>query len=151
MTFHKSTRNHIEKRLLSVWKYKIHCYIFCVFAHSEVISQIQQSGMNEWRRSFIPLYHALVNQSMFCSEFSSTLLVPFPVLGAPTKVYQKSGMVPLTIQSYINIKVYKLLCYIFIVMFLVVAGVFWKVARPYRSLRGHYNSHKQKSMFRNCE
>ncbi len=29
----------------------------------------------------------------FCSEFSSTLLVPFAVLGTPTKGYQKSGMV----------------------------------------------------------
>ncbi len=29
----------------------------------------------------------------FCSEFSSTLLVPFAMLGTPTKGYQKSGMV----------------------------------------------------------
>ncbi len=35
----------------------------------------------------------LVNQSMFCSEFSSTLLVPFAVLGTPTEGYQKSGTV----------------------------------------------------------
>ncbi len=35
----------------------------------------------------------LVNQSTFCSEFSSTLLVPFAVLGTPTEGYQKSGTV----------------------------------------------------------
>ncbi len=44
-------------------------------------------------RSFIPLYHAkvtiLVKQSTFYSEFSSTLLVAFAVLGAPTEGYQK--------------------------------------------------------------
>ncbi len=35
----------------------------------------------------------ILNQSTFCSEFSSTLLVPYAVLGTPTEGYQKSGMV----------------------------------------------------------
>ncbi len=35
----------------------------------------------------------LVNQSTFCSEFSSTLLVPFAVLGTQMEGYQKSGTV----------------------------------------------------------
>ncbi len=49
MTFHKSTRMHIEKRLLSVWKYKIHRYIF-LFAHTDVNKSNthgQQSGTSE--------------------------------------------------------------------------------------------------------
>ncbi len=32
------------------------------------------------------------SQSAFCSEFSSTLLVPFAVLGIPMEGYQKCGM-----------------------------------------------------------
>ncbi len=71
---------------------------FFVFAHSDVISQTQ-SGTSEGEA--FPLYHAqvtiLVNQSTICSEFSSTLLVPFAVLGTPTKGYQKSGTVQFAI------------------------------------------------------
>ncbi len=40
---------------------------------------------------------SLVNQSTFWSEFSSTHLVPFAVLGTPMKGYQKSGMVQFAI------------------------------------------------------
>ncbi len=91
MTFHKSTRTHIEKRLLSVWQYKIirYCIFFCVGALW--CNKSNTAERNEWRRSFIPLYHTnhIVNQSTFGSEFSSTLLVPFAVLGTSTEGYQK--------------------------------------------------------------
>ncbi len=40
---------------------------------------------------------SLVNQSTFWSEFSSTLLGPFAVLGTPMKGYQKSGTVQFAI------------------------------------------------------
>ncbi len=67
-------------------------YIFFVFVHSDVI-KLNTAERNKSRRSFIPLYHSevtiLVNQSMFCSDFSSTLLVPFAVLGTPIEVHQK--------------------------------------------------------------
>ncbi len=76
MTFHKFTRMHIEKRLLSVWKYKILKYTVTFFLAERV------------KEKLYPLQP--IN---FCSEFSSTLLVPFAVLGTPTEGYQKSGMV----------------------------------------------------------
>ncbi len=99
--FHESTttdKNAYWGNGLSVWKYKIIKYtvtFFCVCARW--CNKPNTAERNEWRRSFIPLYHAkvtiLVNQSMFCSDFSSTVFVPFAVLGTPTEGYQKSGMV----------------------------------------------------------
>ncbi len=84
----EQTRTHIEKRLLSVWKYKIHCLYF-LFVCALWCNKPNTAKWNEWRRSFIPLYHAqvtnLVTQSTFCSELSSTLLVPFVVLDTPMK------------------------------------------------------------------
>ncbi len=70
MTFHKSTRTHIEKRLLSMWKYKIMKYTV-IFLR------------NEWSRSYIPF-----SQSTSAVSFS-TPLVPFAVLGTPAEGYQK--------------------------------------------------------------
>ncbi len=89
MMFHKSTRTHIEKRLLSVWKYKIIKYtvnIFCACALWCKISQTQQSGTSE--RSFISLYHEQVNQSGFCSELSLAPPLWYPFL---CKVPQRKG------------------------------------------------------------
>ncbi len=74
MTFHKSTRTHIEKRLLSVWKYKMIKYTV-IFLR------------NEWSRSYIPF-----SQSTFCSEF----LHPFGTLCSaryPSRRVPKSGTV----------------------------------------------------------
>ncbi len=72
--------------------------IFFVFAHSDVNKSNTHEQQSVVRSQVKEFYHLvsrkiLVNQSMFCSEFSSTLLVPFAVLGTPTEGYQKSGTV----------------------------------------------------------
>ncbi len=59
-----------------------------MFAHSDVISPtLMDSRAERVKEELYPPVSRkvtiLVNQSTFCSEFSSTLLVPFVVLGTP--------------------------------------------------------------------
>ncbi len=80
---------------MKILNYKIHCYIFLVFAHSEVISQTAER--NEKLYPLVSRTSDDSSQPINILQFSSTLLVPFPVLGTPTEGYQKSGTVPFAI------------------------------------------------------
>ncbi len=108
MSPQEQTRTHIEKRLLSVWNYKIIKYtviFFCVCAHVhfDVNKPNMDSRAERVKEKLYPLQP--IN---FCSEFSSTLLVPFAVLGTPAEGYQKSGtvrfaiLVPFTTSDSVN-------------------------------------------------
>ncbi len=84
MPFHKSTRTdknaYWETAIVCVkiWNYKMHFYIFWEERVKEKLYPLQPIN--------------------FCSEFSSTLLVPFAVLGTPAEGYHKSGTVVSTAQ-----------------------------------------------------
>ncbi len=94
MTFYKSTRTHIEKWLLSVRYCKIHCYIFCTLnVHFNVHFDLNNKPNTDSRAERVKEKLYPFQPINFCSEFSSTLLVPFAVLGTPAEGYQKSGTV----------------------------------------------------------
>ncbi len=82
MTFHKSTRTdknaYWETAIVCVkiWNYKMHFYIF-------------------WEERVKGKLHP-IQPINFCSDFSSTLLVPFAVLDTPAEEYLKSSTVPFT-------------------------------------------------------
>ncbi len=95
------TRTHIEKRLLSVWKYKSRKYtvifvrVCALWCHKQNTAE-----QNEWRRSFIPLYHAqvtiLVNQSTsavsLAPPFWYPLLCSVPQRKGTKKVVQYGSL-----------------------------------------------------------
>ncbi len=75
--------------LCDIIKYTVIFFCVCAHVHSDVNNKPNTDSRAERvKEKLYPLQP--IN---FCSEFSSTLLVPFAVLGTPAEGYQKSGTV----------------------------------------------------------